>query len=401
MKKSKILVVHNYYLRPSGEDTMFSAEARLLRSSGHEVIEYVEDNRRIGDMSRGHVALDTIWSRKSYQNIRELLERERPQVAHFHNTFPLLSPSAYYACREMRVTVVQTLHNYRLICPVAYLFRDGHVCEECVGKLLPWPGVRYGCYHHSRTTTAVVAGMLSLHRMLGTWQDKVDAYIAVSDFGRRKFIEGGLPAEKIEVKSNFIDPDPGEGLNRDRFALFVGRLSPEKGIGVLLRAWEDLEAIPLKIAGVGPLDRLVERFAETHPRVEYLGQQEREQILKLMKSARFLIVPSEWYEGFPMVIAEAFACGLPVISSSLGSLTELVTPGATGLLFSPSNSNELLQKALWAWEHPQELAQIGRNARRRYEERYTAEKNYEQLAGIYERAVARARNTSAKTNAKR
>ncbi len=384
----KIVLLHNNYQQPGGEDAVFEAEKVLLDRMGHEIIPFVEDNARLNGMSALKAARNTIWSREAQGKLRQLIRETRPDVAHFHNTFLMISPAAYYACKEARVPVVQTLHNYRLICPGALLMREGRVCEDCVGRAIPWSGVVHGCWRSSRAGTAVVAAMLAVHRLMKTWSKQVDLYIALTEFARRKFIEGGLPAEKIVVKPNFVAPDPGEGQHAGGYALFVGRLSPEKGVVTLLRAWKRLKGVPLKVVGDGPLREEVQGLGrrEGLTEVEVLGQKPREEVLGLMHEAKVLVFPSRCYEGFPMTIAEAFACGLPVIASRLGAMAEIVEDQRTGLLFRPGDPENLAEKVEWAWGHPKELAEMGREARREYEQKYTAEKNYEILMEIYERA---------------
>ena len=233
MSLSKVLIVHNSYQHAGGEDAVFSAEAALLRQRGHEVVEYTDDNWRINGINQVALAARTIWSRPSYQAVLQILRDVCPDVVHFHNTFPLISPSAFTACQEVRVPVVHTLHNYRLLCPAATFFRDGHVCEECLGKTLPWPGVVHACYRGSCSSTAVVAAMLTTHRCLETWKNQVDMYIALTEFSRRKFIEGGIPSEKIVVKSNFIHPDPGIREGRPESLLPSSRQSLRHGYACL------------------------------------------------------------------------------------------------------------------------------------------------------------------------
>ncbi|RME69473.1 MAG: glycosyltransferase family 1 protein, partial [Chloroflexi bacterium] len=334
-------------------------------------------------------ALNAVWSRESQENIRRLIREKKPDVAHFHNTFLMVSPAAYYACKEAGVPVVQTLHNYRLICPGALLMRDGRVCEECVGRAVPWPGMVHACWRGSRLQTSVVTAMLTVHRAIKTWTEQVDFYIALTEFARRKFIEGGLPADKIVVKPNFITPDPGMGDHEENYALFVGRLSPEKGVQALLRAWRRLRDVPLKVVGDGPLMKEVQEFVgrEGLQEVEVPGRRPRDEVFRLMREARALVFPSEWYETFGMTIAEAFACGLPVIASRLGAMAEIVEEGRTGLLFEPGNPEDLAAKVEWAWSHPEEMAEMGREARREYTQKYTAERNYQILMDIYRRAV--------------
>lgn len=392
MPPSRILLVHNSYQQPGGEDAVFAAESALLRRHGHNVLEFTEDNWRINGMSRIAVAARAVWSSSTKRKLFDLLLDFRPDVAHFHNTFPLISPSAYAACRKAGVPVVQTLHNYRLLCPAATFYRNGTVCEDCLGKTPPWPGVGNACYRGSRVQSAVVATMLTVHRTLKTWLEKVDIYIALAESARMKFIQGGLPPKKVTVKSNFVHPDPGVGHETGDYALFVGRLSPEKGLGTLLKAWQHLKDTPLKIAGDGSFMGEVQAFVRTRnlSRVEALGRCVHEDVLTLLRGARFLVFPSEWYECFPVTIAEAFACGVPVVATRLGSMGEIVGEGCTGLLFNPGDPEDLAVKVRWAVDHPHEMRRMGQNARRVYEEKYTADKNYRMLLDIYDRAIKEA-----------
>ncbi|HTB10569.1 MAG TPA: glycosyltransferase [Bryobacteraceae bacterium] len=383
MARRSLLLVHNHYQRSGGESQVFSAETALLENREHRVIRFEEDNSRIADRGSARTAIEAIWSSKSAQSLGEMVRLHKPDVVHFHNTFPLISPAAYYAAQAEGAAVVQTLHNFRLLCPGATLFRDGAVCEECIERRSLRPAMAHKCYRESRPATAAVATMLTVHRAARTWQRKVDLYIALSEFARRKFIEGGLPASRIVVKPNFISPDPGRGTGTGGFALFAGRLSAEKGVSVLAGAWRDLAHIPLVAAGDGPL-----AGTKWPPGVTALGRQPRERILALMRDARVLIFPSECYEGAPMTILEAFACGLPVIASNLGSMAEIVVHERTGLLFNPGDAADLARKVRWAFEHPEAVDGMRAEARREFEEKYTADRNYEMLTAIYETAIA-------------
>jgi glycosyltransferase involved in cell wall biosynthesis len=226
----KILSVHNSYQLPGGEDHVFAQEADMLRSHGHEVVLYQVSNDQVKGVNPLVLLGNTIWNRSIQQELRVLMQREKPDIVHVHNTFPVISPAVYYAAGEAAIPVVQTLHNYRLLCPAATLFRDGHVCEDCVGKAIPWSGVAHGCYRSSRLATAAGAAMLAIHHYKQTWSEAVSAYIALSEFARAKFIEGGLPAEKIFVKPNYLQTDPGPGEGKGNYALFVGPFSGTDGI---------------------------------------------------------------------------------------------------------------------------------------------------------------------------
>jgi glycosyltransferase involved in cell wall biosynthesis len=389
----RILVVHNGYQKHGGEDVVVEAEERLLRAHGHSVVRYRRHNEELrgrGPLDILTAGMQTVWSKASAREVAALLAKEKPGVVHFHNIFPLISPAAYYACEEAGVPVVQTLHNYRLLCPGAYFLRDGRVCEECLGRSVPWPGVVHGCYRESRAATAAVATMIAVHRGMNTWREKVGVYIALSEFARKKFIEGGLPGERIVVKPNFVDPDPGLKCGAGEYALYVGRLSVEKGLRVLLGAWGQLRGrIPLRIAGDGPLKEEIAAEIKTRglSGVELLGRLAPSEIVALMQGARFLVLPSVCYENFPLAVAEAFACGLPVIASRLGSMAEIVADGDTGLHVTPGDSAELAAKVDWAWRNPGKLQELGKAGRQEYVSKYGPEQNYKRLIGIFERAI--------------
>ncbi len=388
----KILLIHNTYQQPGGEDVVFEQERRLLQQHGHEIVTYQRSNHEIEQLSMfERIALVTriIAADDSKQQVWKILEMFQPDLVHAHNTFMMISPSVYEACGEAHVPVLQTLQNYRLLCPAALLFRDGHVCEECSEHGLT-RSVWHGCYRDSRPTTAAVALMLKTHRERRTWTDAVTGYVVATEFARQKFIHGGLPAEKIFVKPNFVDPDPGERSQPGDYALFVGRLSPEKGVSTLLAAWSRLgPSIPLVIAGDGPLrPRLEAEVAKNNLRqVSFRGRLNPSETRAAMKQARFLVLPSLWYEGFPMVMAESLACGTPVLGSRLGAIEEIITDGRTGLHFTPGDPTDLGEKIEWAWNHPSELTAMGREARRDYESRYTSEMNYSLLMAIYQQVI--------------
>jgi len=387
-----MLFVHNYYQRPGGEDAGVRQERDLLAAAGHRIVEYSRCSGEIalnGISSRIKLGSGALWSKRTYSELRSLIAKERPEVAFIHNTVPLISPSAYFACAEAGVPVVQTLHNYRFLCPAGTFLREGKICEECVTSTL-FRSVRYGCYQDSVAASATLSLMLATQRALGTWNGKVACYIARTEFARKKFIEGGLPAERILVKPCFVHPDPGPRAGSGDSVLFLGRLSPEKGLRSLIAAWEHLDGtIPLRIAGDGPLRE--ELDAEIDRRriagVKVLGRVPDADLLAEMKRARFLVLPSEWYEGLPLTIAEAFACGVPVVASRIGSMIELVEDGVTGLHFMPGDATDLAAKVEWAWSHPKEMEEMGHAVRREYETKYTPEINYMRLKEIYERAI--------------
>ena len=389
----KILAVHNSYQQPGGEDVVFEQECRLLRRFGHEVFSYRRTNWELAASSllgRGALLHKVIWNSATRREIAGLLAEFKPDVVHVHNTFVMISPAVFSACHEANVPVVNTLHNYRLLCPAATFFREGTVCEECVTRGL-WRSVLHGCYHDSRPATAALAMMLAVHRQLNTWHDLVDYFIALTHFSRQKFVDGGIPQHKLLVKPNFVDPDPGERSGDGEYAIFVGRLSPEKRVTTLLSAWGALHIpIPLWVVGGGPQRNDLEADARSRQLsdIRFLGQIGREAAVRLIRGARFLIFSSEWYENFPVTIAEAFACGVPVIAAKLGAMAEIVEHGRTGLHFAPGDAADLTAKVNWAWNHCRELREIGRQARSEYMEKYTPERNYGLLMDIYNRAIS-------------
>ena len=381
--KTRILIVHNGYQFKGGEDTVVEAESQLLREHGHPVELFTRHNDDIQQMGRLRLLGNTFWSSSVAADFAEVLTRFKPDLVHVHNTFPLISPAIYWVAAERHIPVVQTLHNFRLFCPQAMFLRDGKVCEDCLGHL-PWRGAVRGCYRGSVVQSSVLAGMVSAHRLLGTWQNKVTRYIALNQFCRDKFVEGGLPADKMVIKANFVDfPKPAAGA-RSGF-LFVGRLSAEKGIDVLASAISLMTNVDLKVAGTGPDAAVLQGSPAT-----LLGALPTDAVRDEMSKALALVLPSVWYENFPRTLVEAFGCGLPVIASRIGALAELVEDGVTGLLFNPGDPQDLASKLHWALANPEKMLVMGEAARTRYEENYTADKNYLQLLAIYQDAIVAA-----------
>jgi len=386
----RILIVHNHYQRPGGEDVGVCDESGVLREHGHEVELLEADNDHIhGFLASAKTALTSIYNRSSKRRMAAALARVKPDIVHVHNFFPVFSPSIYYACIEAGIPLVQTLHNYRLVCPSGILFRDGKVCEDCLGRKFAWPGVLHGCYRNSRAGTACVATMNFVHRWMKTYE-RASALIVLTEFARCKFLEAGFRADKLVVKSPFVDVDPGIGNGKGDYFLFVGRLSEEKGILPLMKAWKELGTLaPLRIAGDGPLADYCRHSQESVPGIEFLGHRSRSEINELMKGARALIFPSLWYEGVPRTILESFATGTPVIASKLGSMETLVQDRWTGLHFEAGEVAALTGQVKWALEHPPEWQRMRELARAEYEAKYCAEPNYQMLMRIYEAARSR------------
>lgn len=391
MRKFTVLVIHNQYQQTSGEDVVVRAEMDMLRRAGHRVVPFMCENATISGFSRlqkSRLAVSATWNRRAHRQIREIIAKERPDIAHCHNLVPLVSPAAYDACESAAVPVVQTLHNYRLLCPSGTLYSQGRICNDCARSLRC--GVARRCYRGSRLQTAALAMMLGVHRLRGTWSRSIAAYVALSHFSRDYFAAAGLPAGKIHVKPNFVAGEIAPRTEPGEYALFAGRLSPEKGVLEMVAAWQRLSHIPLVVAGDGPLrDRVAQLVrASNCGHINLLGQLSAHDVQAWMKRARFLVFPSQWYEPFGMSLLEAAACGVPSIAARIGGVPELVRDGQTGLLFDPQDADELAAKADWAWTHPSEMAPMGSAARNLYLQEYTPEKNYDLLMNIYGAALS-------------
>ncbi|MBZ5577654.1 MAG: glycosyltransferase family 4 protein [Acidobacteriia bacterium] len=389
MRPAKILVLHNRYQQAGGEDGVYAHEVQLLRRNGHQVIEYLENNEGLDETNAFRSGLAAIWSCDTTARLRKVLHQERPDIAHFHNTFARISPAAYYACRQAGVPVVQTLHNFRIGCLNAFCMTEGNLCERCLPHLIPVAGIVKGCYRGSSVTSAGMAAITITHKILGTYRKQVDAYIALTEFARRVHLRAGVPADKTFVKPNFIDHRAEPPSDRQRYALFASRLCPEKGVLTMLQAWKQNGLdITLKIAGDGPSAPEVAEAAAQYPNIEWLGSRSQDQVMELMRHARFLVMPSLGYENFPLCLVEAFSAGLPCLASGHGAMQEIVDDGLTGLHFQTGDAADLAAKARWMAAHPAECQQMGLAARERFSERYTPERNYQILTKIYDSAMS-------------
>lgn len=388
----RIVVCHNYYQQRGGEDQVFEDEVDLLRAHGHEVIPFVRHSGEIPARQLIPTAVGTVWNRPVASELGALVEHHRADIAHFHNWLPLISLAAPVAARDAGAAVVHTLQNYRFACPKGTFFRDGSLCEECLSSRTFWPAVQHGCYRESRAASALVATALITHRARGTLTNTVDAFAAGSAFTASKLSQAGLPAERIFVKPNFLAPDPGIGSGSGGYAIYLGRLSPEKGISTLLEAWGRLgDSVPLRIAGTGPLQSEVERFAASRPHVTYLGFASDAVVDQTIKEAGFLVLPSVNYEGFPKTIVEAFARGTPVVASRLGAMQDAISPGVNGRHFRTGDPADLAAVAVELTDDRSALRSMREAARSAYLNNYTPEHNYAIMMEIYRFAQERRR----------
>lgn len=390
----KVLLIHNFYQSssPSGEGVVFQNELKILEKNGIDVIKYTRHNdeiQKFGIYDKLGLPFKNIWSIETYREIKKLIKKEKPDIAHFHNIWYLISPSAYYACKDAGVPIVQTLHNFRIFCANGLLLRNGKVCEACLNRA-PWRSVLYGCYRGSHLCSIPIAMTEWTHQIVGTWKNVVNTYIALTNFSKNKFIQAGLKQDKIYVKPNFLTNPPEPDYSNNGYAIFIGRLSKEKGIDILIEAFKRLSiSLKLIIVGSGLLKNKLEKTVklENLSNIQFVCSIKHEQCIELLKKSSFLIMPSVCYEGFPVVICESFACGKPVIASNLGAMAELVEDGKTGFLFEPGNPEDLALKIKWMMENEDVCIEMGKNARKVFEEKYTGEKNFYISLKIYQNTL--------------
>ncbi len=390
----RILIAHNQYQQQGGEDFVAANEARLLTEHGHEVrfVCMVNDGL-LGIARKIRAAGGAFYSFESARAIKSAIDSFHPDIVHVHNFLFSLSPAVFFAAKEKKIPVVMTLHNYRLLCANAQFFRDGHICEECALRHSFVPGVHHACYRGSRVESAVVGASMALHEVLGTWKRRVDRYIALTGFAAKKMSRYRIPPSQIRVKPNFAW-DSGEGNGGGGFALYAGRLSTEKGVETLIEAdAKGLLPMPVHLAGDGPLLGALQQAAgKIGSRLVPLGHLPHSQVRKLMQTATVLVLPSIWYEGFPLVLVEAFAAGLPIACSLIGGLPEIVEDGVSGRLFPAGDSAALASTLGQFVEGSAELRMMRWAARSRYETQYSAEQNYARLLGIYRELAPNARS---------
>ncbi|MEQ8206131.1 MAG: glycosyltransferase family 4 protein [Woeseia sp.] len=398
----RVLLVHNYYgsAAPSGENVVFEAELRLLKERGHDVALFTRHSDQIRSSNLFAAAagaiyggLVTPWNPLSVRALDRAMSDFQPNVVHIHNTFPLISPGVFGRAHRHAATVL-TLHNYRLQCAAGIPMRNGKVCTQCIDRQASWPAVMHGCYRGSRAASVPVAAKIALHRRLGTWSNEIDAYIALSDFQRQRMTDGGLPARKMFVKPNFFpgSPDVIPWEEREERAVCVGRVGAEKGVTELVDAWLawGAAAPELAIVGDGPLRQVLEQRVTRSgvKNIRFVGQVDAETAQRWVATSKLLLLPSKWFEGFPMALREAFAYGTPAIVSNLGPLPEIVADGMAGAIVEAGNSRNLMEVAATVWQDEPRLRDLSIAARREYETKYTEGVNYQSLMNIYKHAIS-------------
>ena len=380
----KVLIVHNFYKVRAGEFSVLKNEIKLLKDNGNEVITFYKDNKNIKSFySKVIYFLRIVYSKNIFKEFDYYLKQNKPDVIHVHNFFPIMTPAIFFAAKKNNIPIVHTLHNYRLICPTATLMHNNRIYEKSIINS-PFSTIIDKVYRNSYLGTFALARMISYHKKYNTWDTQVDKFIALTNFSKSKFIDANFLSDKIEIKSNFVfdmyDPDS----DKKEYALFVGRISEEKGIRYLIKAWKKID-YKLIIAGTGPLENFVK--SQLNEKIIFLGKQNKEEIRSLMNAASFLVIPSIWYEGFPMVILEAYSAGLPVLGSRIGSIEEVVLDNITGLHFEPNQSRDIVKKVNTIIKDRELLKKISKNARKEYLEKYTPSKNYDILKNIYNSVI--------------
>ncbi|MEJ7736759.1 MAG: glycosyltransferase family 4 protein [Chitinophagaceae bacterium] len=385
----KILFIHNRYKQAGGEDVALEAESNLLKQRNHDVKELLFDNTGITHQSFPFLqGINSLYNSSSRKLVLAAIDSFKPDVIHIHNLFFLASPSVLYAANSRNIPVVFTLHNYRLICCNALLLRNNVICELCVNKILPYDGIKYKCYRSSQLQSALVTAITGLHKLTGTWTGKVHTYITLTAFARSRFIHSSLtvPESGFIVKPNFVE-DHGIGkFPRKGYFLFVGRLSPEKGVPLLLESFARMRDKTLFIIGDGPeKPGLVSKYSR-YTNISFLGHLSKDRVINMLKEAQALLFPSIWYEGLPFTILEAFSTATPVIASNLGAMAEIVQDGYNGFHFEAGNVHDLagcIQK-FCQWEGKEQMHQ---HARTSFEEKYHPDIHYNAIMAIYQKAI--------------
>jgi glycosyltransferase involved in cell wall biosynthesis len=390
----KILLCHNFYQQPGGEQGAVLALKSLLEQQGHHVIFYTEHNDEIkqySSLQKIGFFPRTLFSQRTYRRLLDIARQEKPDLAHVHNVFPLLSPAVYVALHQAGVPLVQTIHNYRLMCINGLFLRNGRICELCKGGMF-FPGFQFKCYRDSYLLSGLYALTIGWHRRWGTF-DRIDRFIALTSFVAEKLVESGVTeASKISILGNFLPaplPDDGAADIHEPYIVYMGRLSHEKGLFTLLKAMRNLTGLRLKVLGDGPLAAQMHVYIQDHAlnNVEMLGYVAGEEKYRLLRGALGCVVPSEWYEAVPLVVLESAAVGTPLIVSRIGSLAMMVSEGQTGLLFNPGDSADLREKLERLVTRPELALGMGQRARQWLETGYTAEAHYYALLQIYQQVA--------------
>ena len=400
-----ILIVHNYYQIAGGEDTVVANESAMLKKNGHKVILYKRDNSELKTMStlsKLGLPFTTIYNKKTADDICALIKSEKIDVIHVHNTLNLVSAAVYYAARKSGVPIVQTIHNYRLMCPKATFYRDSAICEDCINKNL-FCALKHKCYRDSFAQTLVCALATKIHRMKRIYS--YNNYICLTEFGKSKLLminkdskRKMIDPDKVFIKPNFMpagNKEPVAFADRKNRFVYAGRLDETKGVDFLLKSWKVLcdnleftgknsDNIELVICGEGPLEKWCSDFVanEKLKNVTLMGKVSHEKVIELLKYARVMILPTRWYECFPMSIAESFSVGTPVIGPDMGNVGAILVNELSGLKYD-LNDDRGLADCLLRFAGLRDIEKMYEGAYKEYLYKYTEEINYRTLMDIY------------------
>lgn len=387
MNKERVLIVHNYYQVPGGEDTVVTNEKRMLEDYGHEVILYSRSNSELKEFNifqKLSLTFSTVFSLRTYRQVKKIISENNINIVHVHNTLSLISPSVYYAAFTCKVPVIQTIHNFRLLCPGATFYRNGEICEECISNGLKC-ALNHKCYRGSLLQSLACVITLTIHRLIGTYK-KLN-YICLTEFNKQKLLELNrngkklIDENKVFIKPNFVNLEKKEimpyKLRKNQF-VFVGRLDKLKGIELLIEAWKEIKDTNLVICGIGPEEKWCNKFIYDNnmTNVKIMGFVSNLQAMNIISESKALILPTQWYEGFPMTIVESLSCGTPVIGSNIGNVGNLIEDGITGLKFK-FNSKESLRETI------NSVYDMVESCKEKFNYSYSMDNNYMQLLNIY------------------
>lgn len=389
MRKPRVLIVHNYYQIPGGEDTVVENESNMLRENGHDVVFYTRHNDEIknrGVLGKITLFSESIFSIKTYRQVKRIIKEENIDIVHVHNTFPLISPSVYYAAFKNNVPILQTIHNFRLLCPAATFMVHDKICEDCLRDGLS-TALKRKCYRNSFSQTFAMVVILKIHRILKTYQ-KVNGYIALTEFNKNKLLNLIKDENKVYVKPNFVKCTSNDNYKKrknDNYFVFIGRLDRLKGIDLIIESWKDIKDARLFVLGDGPLKKELETYIISNGihNIKLLGFIKREEAFEIIKKAKAVIMASQCYEGFPMTIVESFSLGVPVIAGNVGNLGSIITHNENGVLFKYDDKGDLKEKVKMLINDKDINEKISEGAFKTFIENYDDKINYRYLDNIY------------------
>lgn len=383
----KVLMLHNRYKIMGGEDVSTNAEYSLLKSNGIDIETLFINNDSIEHENKLKLAFNTIWSTTYYKEIFNKIKHGKYDIIHVQNFFPLFSPSIFYAAKKAGVKIVMTVRNYRLICPNGLMYINNSICKACVGKTIPYPAISKRCYRDSYGASAVAVTMLGVHNLVNTWRNKIDGFICISEFVKHQLLLGGFALEQLYVKHNFVATEVPPNFTPEDYYIYVGRISTEKGIDVLLHAFQ-MNKKKLIIIGDGPLKQDVIDASKENKHIQFLGKLPLAETYQKIADAKALVFPSKWHEPFGRTIVESFAHGTPVIGSALGGVTELIQDGYNGLLFNPSDPSGL-SEAIKQFENITDSFKIRENSYLSYKAHFDPSSNFTQLMDVYNHVLSK------------